>query len=231
MNLVTVIPARGGSKSIPFKNIQALNGEPLLSYSIEYSKKCHLVKDTIVSTDSEKIADVAKKYGASVPFLRPKSISGDETQDFPVIHHALEALEKIYGEKIDAIIWLRPTSPLRPSNLIERAVDILTKNPDCTSVRSVVESSEHAYRQWSLLGDGAITGVINSVLEPYNIPRQKLPDVYFQSGDIELVRRDTIINGSITGNKVFPLILEQEEMLDIDYPDDFRSAEKRINKV
>jgi CMP-N,N'-diacetyllegionaminic acid synthase len=231
MNIITVIPARGGSKSIPFKNIKMLNGMPLMSYSIEYSTRCYLVKDTIVYTDSEKIANIAKEYGANVPFLRPKNIADDETQDFPVIQHALEELEKIQGEKIDAIVLLRPTSPLRPLNLIERAVDILNKNPDCTSVRSVVKSSEHVYRQWNLLDDGTIAGVISSVFEPYNIPRQKLPNVYFQSGDIEVIRRDTIINGSISGNKVFPLILEQEEMLDIDYIDDLKIAENKLNKV
>ena len=227
MNIVTVIPARGGSKSIPLKNIQVLNGKPLVAYSIEYSNSCDSVSHTVVSTDSENIANIANKYNAETPFLRPVDISQDETQDFPVIQHALIALEEIYNEKIDAIVWLRPTSPLRPANLIERAVDILRTYPECTSIRSVVKSTEHPYRQWIINGE-FIEGVIKEVDEPYNLPRQKLPDVYFQSGDIEVVRRETILNGSMSGGKVAPLFLEQEEMLDIDHFEDLRNAELKF---
>ena len=230
MNIVTVIPARKGSKSIPLKNIQLLNDKPLLSYSIVYSTKCPLISHTVVSTDSNRIAKISREFGAEVPFIRPDDIAQDDTQDFPVIRHALEQLEERYMKKIDAIAWLRPTSPLRPEGLIERAVRILEKNPDCTSVRSVVGSSEHPYRQW--LSDGkTIKSVVSDlhVYEPYNIPRQQLPDVYFQSGDLELVRREAIISGSISGNKVMPLIIEQGEMLDIDHYSDLRSAETKIS--
>ena len=230
MNIVSVIPARSGSKSIPFKNIQLLNGKPLLSYSIEYSNQCNLIQETIVSTDSKKIAAIAKKYGASVPFLRPKNIASELTQDFPVIQHALIKLEKIYGRQIDAIVWLRPTSPLRPSNLIEKAIDILEKNPNCSSIRSVVKTSQHPYRQWRILENGLMESIVSDVYEPYNLPRQELPSMYFQSGDIEVVRRDTIIGGSISGNSVFPLVIEQNEMLDIDDFSDLNSAEKKLKK-
>jgi len=232
MNIVTIIPARKGSKSIPLKNIQLLNKKPLVSYSILYSQKCPLISHTVVSTDSHRIAKVAREFNAEIPFLRPDEIAQDETQDFPVIRHALERLENIYMTNIDAIVWLRPTSPLRPKKLIERAVDILKSNPDCTSVRSVVKSSEHPYRQW-LLSDGLIKGVIDRdvAYESYNLPRQKLPDVYFQSGDIEVIRRETILGGSISGDTVMPLIIKQSEMLDIDHFDDLKKAEnKNLNE-
>ena len=229
MNIVTVIPARKGSKSIPLKNIQPLNEKPLVSYSILYSQKCPLISHTVVSTDSNRIAKIAREYNAETPFKRPDKISQDATQDFPVIHHALKQLEKIYSMKIDAIVWLRPTSPLRPKKLIERAIDILNSNPDCTSVRSVIESNEHPYRQW-IMQDGFIKSVIDKEIayESYNLPRQKLPDVYFQSGDIEVVRRETILSGSISGDKVMPLIIKQDEMLDIDHFDDLNKAERKI---
>lgn len=229
MNLVTIIPARGGSKSIPLKNIQLLNGKPMIAYSIEYSKNCTSISHTVVSTDSENIASIAKEFNAEVPFLRPAEISGDEIQDFPVIRHALNELENKYQKQIDAIVWLRPTSPLRPPNLIERAIEILESFPECTSIRSVVKSKEHPYRQWFLQGS-VIEGVIQDrgVNEPFNLPRQKLPDVYFQSGDIEVVRRDTILKGSMSGNKVAPLIMQQDEMLDIDHLDDLRGAEFKL---
>jgi N-acylneuraminate cytidylyltransferase len=229
MKLVTVIPARGGSKSIPLKNIQPLKEIPLIAYSINYSKSCPLISKTIVSTDSNEIAKIAKKYGAEIPFMRPNNISGDEIEDFPVIDHALKFLEKEYGEIIDAVVWLRPTSPLRPAMLIEKAVKLLEKFPECTSIRSVVPSSEHPYRQWKLVNnyiDSAVSGVKTS--EPYNLPRQKLPKMYFQSGDIELVRRSTILKGSITGNKVLPLVISKNEMLDIDNFSDLHGAEVKL---
>jgi len=230
MNIVTVIPARGGSKSIPLKNIQLLNQKPLISYSISYSQQCPLVSHTVVSTDSKRIAEIAKEFGADAPFIRPAEIAQDDTQDFPVIQHALEQLESIYKTRIDAIAWLRPTSPLRPEGLIERALEILQLNPSCSSVRSVVKSAEHPYRQW-LINDGLIESVVKEtgVKEPYNMPRQSLPDVYFQSGDLELVKRDTIVRGSISGDKVMPLIIDRSEMLDIDHFDDLKNAENKVS--
>jgi CMP-N,N'-diacetyllegionaminic acid synthase len=229
LNLITVIPARGASKSIPLKNIQPLNGLPLLAYSISYSLACPLVSHTVVSTDSCDIGDIALKHGAEVPFMRPIDISGDTVPDFPVIEHALIELEKIYQKSIDAIVWLRPTSPLRPSRLIEMAAKILDEEPQCTSVRAVVSSSEHPYRQW--VSDGKfISGYVDEVYEPYNLPRQALPTTYFQSGDIEVVRRQTILDGSISGRWVMPLIINRDEMLDIDHMKDLVMAENRINE-
>jgi CMP-N,N'-diacetyllegionaminic acid synthase len=231
MNIITIIPARGGSKSIPLKNIQLLNNKPLISYSIEYSQKCPLVSHTVVSTDSKRIAKIAKDFNAEIPFLRPCEISQDKTKDFPVINHALKLLEDIYGKQIDVIIWLRPTSPLRPEGLIEKAIAILESNPSCTSIRSVVKSKEHPYRQW-FLTDNFIKSVVGeaSYNEPYNIPRQDLPDSYFQSGDIEVIKRNTILSGSISGDKIIPLIIKQNEMLDIDHFSDLTKAEKKISE-
>jgi CMP-N,N'-diacetyllegionaminic acid synthase len=229
MNLVTVIPARGGSKSIPFKNIKLLNGEPLISYSINYSLKCPLISHTVVSTDSDEICSIAKEFNAQVPFIRPVEISGDDVEDYPVIYHALNNIETIYGLRVDAIVWLRPTSPLRPPNLIERSMKILKSFPECSSIRSVIKSKEHPYRQWAQNGP-FIEGVIQNkdINEPFNLPRQKLPDIYFQSGDIEVIKRETIIKGSISGDKVVPLIINQNEMLDIDHFDDLKIAEKKL---
>ena len=118
-NIYSVIPARGGSKSIPRKNIKLFKGNPLIKYSIDYSKASKLINKTIVSTDDDEIADIAENLGAEVPFMRPSELAGDLIQDYPVIVHALEEMEKIYSETIDMIVLLRPTSPLRPKNLIE----------------------------------------------------------------------------------------------------------------
>tara|TARA_Y100001960_G_C14608061_1_gene794305 strand:+ start:57 stop:758 length:702 start_codon:yes stop_codon:yes gene_type:complete len=231
MHIVTVIPARGGSKSIPKKNIRLLNGKPLLSYSINYSLKSEIVNNTVVSTDSIEIAEISKDYGAEVPFIRPSNLAQDDTPDYPVFKHALDFLEDHYRLRIDIIILLRPTSPLRPEGLIERGIKLIKKFSNCSSIRSVAISNEHPYRQWCQNGD-FIEGYEKGIHEPYNLERQQLPKVYFQTGDIEIIKRKTLINGSISGEKVLPLIINHDEMVDIDYEQDFLDAEKKIsNKI
>tara|TARA_B100001123_G_C15248749_1_gene1001981 strand:- start:233 stop:925 length:693 start_codon:yes stop_codon:yes gene_type:complete len=227
MNIVTVIPARGGSKSIPLKNIKELNGRPLIDYSIKYSLACSLVNQTVVSTDSSQIAEIAISCGALVPFLRPDNLAQDLTPDFPVMLHALKSLEKIFGKQIDLIVLLRPTSPLRPSQLIEKGIQLMKDYPNASSLRTIAKSSEHPFRQWKLK-DGFMTGYESEIDEPYNKPRQELPTVYFQTGDLDIIRRETLLNGSVSGNKILPLVIQHEEMVDIDLMSDWVEAEKRI---
>lgn len=226
MNINTVIPARGGSKTIPKKNIQFLKGKPLIQYSIEYSLRCPLISRTVVSTDAEEIARIAKECGADVPFLRPAEFAQDDTQDFPVFKHALEVLEKIYREQIDCLVLLRPTSPFRPAGLIEKGIDLLNRFPEATSVRSVAVAKEHPFRQWRITGN-FMEGYETGVSEAYNVPRQKLPTLYFQTGDLEIIRRQTILDGSISGARVLPLIISHEDVVDIDSESDWKQAEKR----
>lgn len=224
MRILTVVPARCGSKSLPNKNILLLNGEPLLCHSISYSLKSKVVSATIVSTDSQEIANIAKKCGAAVPFIRPKEFAMDDTRDYPVLRHALDFFEA-QGDIFDIYILLRPTSPLRPSGLIEKAIDILIKNPSATAIRSVAKVEEHPYRSWRQNQDGSISGFVTNEVEPYNIPRQELPILYFQTGDIEAIRRETLIEGSISGSSVYPLVIKHDEMIDIDNESDFNRAE------
>ncbi len=225
--IVAIIPARGGSKSLPKKNIRLLNGKPLISYTINYANNCDLISKAIVSTDSIEIAEIAKVNGAEVPFIRPSYLANDDTRDYPFMRHALEFLED-NGEVFDIYILLRPTSPIRPRKLIERAIDILNKHPDATSVRSVTRIKEHPYRAWKLTNEGSVTGFITHIDEPYNIPRQELPELYFQTGDIEAVRRETILAGSVSGDKVYPLLIAHDEMVDIDEVCDFQKAEEKL---
>jgi len=226
MNIYTIIPARGGSKGIPKKNIKLLKGKPLIAYTIEYSIKSKIISKTVVSTDSLEIANIAKSFRANVPFIRPDYLAEDLTPDFPVIKHALLELENIFKEKIDLLILLRPTSPYRPDGLIEIGVNKMIQNPRASSLRSVAKTKEHPYRQWISNGD-SIVGYEKDILEPYNIPRQQLPEIYFQTGDIEIIRRSTIIDGSISGKNVIPLIINHEDMVDIDTDKDWKDAEKK----
>ncbi len=231
MKVITIIPARANSKSIRNKNIKKFNGFPLIKYSIDYSIKSSLVNRTIVSTESQKIANIALKYGAEVPFLRPKKLALDYVQDYPVIKHALLKIEKLYDEKFDIIILLRPTSPLRPSNLIKKSINLLKKTPQATSVRAVTIANQHPFRQWIQDEEYIYAYQHKKFLgkeENYNLPRQKLPKSYWQTGDIETIRRSTIIKGSISGNKILPLVIRNDQVHDIDSLSDFKKAMSKL---
>lgn len=228
--ILSVIPARGGSKSIPKKNISKLGNNPLISYSIAYSQKCNLVSKTIVSTDNDEIASVAKNFGAEVPFTRPIELSDDISQDYGFMRHALDFFDK-QGIKYDLLLILRPTSPLRPKGLIEKGVDIFINNPGCSSVRSIAPVKEHPYRCWKDGVNGSIESVIKSENEIYNLPRQILPKYYYQTGDLELIHRSTLLSGSVSGANIYPLMISHEEMIDIDTQEDQKKAEEHLSKL
>ena len=227
LKIVTIIPARAGSKSLLKKNIRLLNNKPLLCYSIEYSNKSDIVDKTVVSTDSQEIADIAQDCGALIPCLRPIEYAQDNTRDYPFMRHALDYFES-KGEVYDIYILLRPTSPIRPEGLIEKAVKILKDNNTASSVRSIAKIKEHPYRAWEINNDGSIKGFVKDIDESYNIPRQELPEVYFQTGDIEAIRRETILKGTISGDNIYPLIINHEEMADIDDMSDFKKVEDKL---
>ena len=227
LKVIEVIPARSGSKSLPKKNILPLKGKPLLCYSVDYGLFSPIVSKVIVSTDSEDYAQISRTCGAEVPFIRPIELSQDNTRDYPVMRHAFDYFEA-KGEIYDIYILLRPTSPLRPKGLIEKAVEIIIQNPTASSVRTVTKIKEHPYRAWSINDDGSMQGFVSTVEEPYNIPRQELPEILFQTGDLEAIRRETLFKGSVSGDKVFPLIINYIDMVDIDELSDLANAEKRI---
>lgn len=218
-----MIPARYGSKGIPNKNIKKINKIPLLAYSIKYALRSKIVDKTIVSSDSKKYLKIAKKYGAEVPFLRKKRLSKDNVTDYPVIKDALERCEKIYKKKYNYIALLRPTSPFREKGLIEKSFKLIEKYPKATSVRSVKKTDNHPYRSW-ILKNGFIYGFVKNVHEPYNIPRQKLPSIMFQTGDIEFIKRSTLFKGSISGGKVIPIVVKK--YFDLDNLDDLKKIKR-----
>src|SRR5512134_3581554 len=127
-HILALIPARGGSKGIPRKNIRNFAGSPLIAWSIAAGLQANSVSRVIVSTDDEEIASVAREYGAEAPFMRPSDLAQDRTTDLPVFEHALKWLEDIEGYKPDIVIQLRPTSPLRPKDCVDSAVRTLIEN-------------------------------------------------------------------------------------------------------
>ena len=213
--ILVIIPARSGSKGIKNKNIRLVKKKPLLYYSIRYSKKCKLVDKVIVSKDSIKYANIAKKYKAEVPFLRSKKLSGDKVQDYPVIQNCLKMSEKYYKDIFDYIILLRPTSPFREKQLIEKGLKKIHDTKVSTSIRSVILAKNHPYRHWRINKKGKLKSIIPNIKEPYNIPRQQLPKMFFQTGDIEIIKRKTIMNGSVSGNYVIPLLVKTYQDIDV----------------
>lgn len=215
---VAIIPARGGSKGIPRKNLRELAGHPLLAWSIAAAEAAESVGRVIVSTDDPEIAEVAREYGAETPFLRPAELAADDTRDLPVFQHALAWLGEHEGARPELVVHLRPTSPLRRAPDIDRAVRALAADPLADAVRSVCPPFQNPYKMWRLGADGALQPLLGAELhEPYNAPHQTLPPVYWQTGYIDVVRRRTIVEqSSMTGRRIVPLVIEADSWVDID---------------
>lgn len=227
--VLAVIPARGGSKGIPRKNIRDFAGHPLIAYSIQAAVAAQTVTRVIVSTDDEEIAQVARSYGAEVPFLRPADIAQDATLDFPVFEHVLLWLAEHENFHPEVVVQLRPTSPVRPVNMVDDAVNLLLSHPEADSVRGVVPAGQNPHKMWRI---SAETGCMNPLLtvegiaEPYNSPRQKLPSVYWQTGHIDAIRSSAILEKhSMSGDVILPLQIDPEFTVDIDNPRDWQRSE------
>jgi N-acylneuraminate cytidylyltransferase len=225
--ILALIPARGGSKTIPRKNIQPLAGNPLIAYSIAAGLQAQQVSRVIVSTDDEEIAEISRSYGAEVPFLRPTSLAQDETVDLPVFKHALEWLAENESYLPEIVVQLRPTSPLRPPDCVDRAIEILLDNNNSDSIRGVIPSGQNPYKMWRISPEGNLRPLIeNDFDEPYNMPRQELPQTYWQTGHIDAVRASTILEkGSMSGDIILPLIMDPRYAVDIDTAKDHEHAQ------
>ena len=191
ISILTLIPARSGSKGIPDKNIKLLNGKPLIQYSIDQAKKSKYTEQMriIVSTDSENYASIAKKLGAECSFLRPTEISQDLSTDYQFIEHALNYLKKKENYIPDIILQLRPTQPLRRVEDIDKCLDIfIQKRNNYDSLRSVTKFEKSPYKMYSIEGENLIPlfKEINGIKEPYNECRQHLPDTYIHTGYIDI---------------------------------------------
>lgn len=228
--VLAIIPARGGSKSIPRKNIIDFAGFPLISYSIAAALEAETINRVIVSTDDQEIAATAVEYGAEVPFIRPEELSRDETPDFPVFEHALEWLKLNQDYQPEIIVQLRPTSPLRRVEHVNQAVLRLLERPEADSIRTICVPFQNPYKMWRIGEDGFLLPLIESDLpEPYNLPRQALPEVFWQTGYVDAAWVDTIKEKkSMTGERILPLVIGAEEWIDIDSPDDWRRAERLL---
>lgn len=227
MNVLAIIPARSGSKSVPNKNIRPLNGKPMLTYSIGHAKQSKYINRIILSTDSEYYAEIGREYGAETPFIRPAEYSTDTSLDIDVFYHCLSHLSDTEGYHADIVVQLRPTYPIRQISDIDAMIDILIQNPVYDSVRSIAPAKEIPYKMWHRGNDGTITPVMTDIKECYNMPRQELPMVYYQNACIDVVRGDVILGKkSMTGEQIYGYVMDKN--YDIDTEEEFQIAEEYL---
>lgn len=210
--IISIIPARGGSKGIPKKNIVDFYGHPLVSYSIAASILSSRIQRTIVSTDSEEIAEIAKRYGADVPFLRPKEISGDLSLDIEFVEHTLEYLYSV--EHPEIIIHLRPTTPIRVPETIDFAIDTFIGS-DATALRSVHRFSYFPQKLF-FIKNGRLQGLFpgDERTEYYNLPRQLLEPAYYPNGYVDILRSSVVNTGVLHGDNIIPFVVTKTEDID-----------------
>tara|TARA_A100001011_G_scaffold400523_1_gene515894 strand:+ start:15841 stop:16560 length:720 start_codon:yes stop_codon:yes gene_type:complete len=228
MKVLAIIPARKGSKGLKDKNIQMLNGHPLISYSIVAAVKAKKINKIICSTDSKKIALIARRYGAETPFIRPSKYAKDLSTDLEVFTHCLKWLKKTENYTPDLIVHLRPTSPIRFLKDIDKGLKIILKNKSIDSVRSVSDPFTTPYKMWKKNYNGNLVPLLKlkNNNEPYNTARQLLPKIFAQTGTLDITRAATIFKKkSMTGDNIYPLFIKNKHFVDIDNSINLRAAE------
>ncbi|MDD5689327.1 MAG: acylneuraminate cytidylyltransferase family protein [Caldisericia bacterium] len=229
--IIAIIPARGGSKGIPKKNIIDLGGYPLIAYSIAVAKLSKFILRVIVSTDSEEIAEISKSYGAEVPFLRPKKFATDNARDIGLIKHAIGWLKHNENYYPDYLVFLRPTTPLRDVRMVDKAISEIIKDKEATALRSGHLFESPAYKLFRR--KGAYTKFFGkedfkSGIEYQDFPRQRLPVTYKTNGYVDVLLSKTIATGKLHGKKIRAFITD--ETADIDSLRDLDFAKKILQR-
>jgi CMP-N,N'-diacetyllegionaminic acid synthase len=220
VKVFALVTARSGSKGVPDKNIKNIGGHSLLDWSIKSSLKSQSISQVYLSTDSEKYANIGKECGALVPFLRPKEIASDTANDLDVIKHFLS----IFDEKPDALVHIRPTTPLRDPSILDKAIEMFfSKKDELTSLRSVHEMSESAYKSFEVNNKGFLS-TIGSIEngDKANLPRQAFPKTYAANGYVDILDPNYILReNKLHGDKILafqtPVVTEVDSFEDLEY--------------
>jgi N-acylneuraminate cytidylyltransferase len=236
--VLAVILARGGSKGIPRKNLYMIAGKPLIVWTIESALQSKKITRTIVSTDDEEIAQVARDAGAETPFMRPAELAGDTTPDLPAFQHALNWLKENENYEPDFVVQLWATSPYRPQGEIDKAVALIEADPEADSVRSVTDPSQTPFKMWRTNGN-YLEPILQKEYpneyadgrEPYALPRQVLPKVVVQTGYVTVVRPKVVLGGSMHGKKILPFFHDPETYTEFDSLKDVAHTEEVLRKV
>ncbi len=228
--VLALIPARGGSKGIPRKNVLPILGKPVIAYTIEQALQSRHITRVVVSTDDAEIAAVAVEYGAEVPFIRPRQFAGDLSPDIDAFRHALAALKQQENYHCDYVVHLRPPTVLRSVADIDEAIEMLAVDPQADTLRSVNSARLTPFKMWIPNGqymDPLLTH--QQFGEPQSMPRQLLPQYYWQNGYVDVIRSDVIENGRMCGERVIPFVVDKE-IMELDYIEDVELLEKYIGQ-
>lgn len=223
--MIAIIPARGGSKGLPNKNIKPLKGKPLIAYTIEAALSSKLISRVIVSTDDEIIAKTALDSGAECPFLRPSELASDDSLAVDTYKFTILKLEELYGHNIREITILQPTSPLRTTKDIDNAIQIYYDKKADSVISYCAE--HHPIRWHQYINDD---GTFESIFEPNLANRQSEKLSYYPNGAIYILRKDLIFSERYYTDKSYAYIMERSRSVDIDTIDDFEMAEFLLNK-
>lgn len=222
---LAIIPARGGSKGIPRKNLVQLGGKPLVVHSIEHALQCPRIGRVIVSTEDPEIAAVAVENGAEVPFMRPAELAADQTLDLPVFEHVLRELRAREDYHPELVVHLRPTAPHRRPEWIASAIEALEARPDADSLRSVSLVQQHPFRVFEISGGLLAPVMAHRQEHPYLLRRQDLPPMYYYNCVIDVTRPRTIFElRSMTGQRMLPYVMNADDVIDIDTARDLTLA-------
>lgn len=222
--VLALIPARGGSKGIPGKNIKLLCGHPLIAYTISAARKSRYIDDVVVTTDSEDIAAAALRYGAEVPFLRPAELSGDTSRSIDALVHARDVLTDL-GREYDSIVFMQPTSPLRHSREVDEAIEVFYSHGSL-GLASVVEVTENPLLTRSL-GE---SGVLHPIIPVSStVRRQEMPKFYHVSGAIYINSAAQLSSETSLNDNPIAYIMERDQSIDIDSLEDFMRAEQILS--
>jgi N-acylneuraminate cytidylyltransferase len=231
-NIVALIPARSGSKRVPDKNIRPLAGHPLIAYSISAALQSGIFDTVIVSTDSDRYADIARHYGAEIPFLRPEKIAGDTSPDIEWVEYTLAELGK-KGKDYDCFSILRPTSPFRLPETIRRAWNEFLAQDGVDSLRAVEKCQQHPGKMWIVRGKRMMPLLpMGPAAQPWHSSQYpSLPEVFVQNASLEIARTRVIFeNRTIAGNVLMPFLTQDFEGFDVNSEYDWQLAEDRVQK-
>ncbi len=226
---LAIIPARGGSKRLPRKNVLDLGGKPLIAWSIEAARSCPFVDEVLVTTDDDEIAEVAKLYGANVPFLRPASLASDTATSFDTIRHAIDFYKHELGKEFDFVVLLQPTSPLRASLEVSNAIDLLSQK-DADAIISVCEVDHSPLWMNTLPSDLSMDKFLRD--EVKNVRSQDLPRNYRLNGAIYICRTSRLLTemSFFISDNIFAYIMKKDVSVDIDDLSDFKMAQCLISE-
>ena len=225
-NVIAIIPARSGSKSLIDKNIKLLSGHPLIAYSIAIVKLSQKIDRVIVSTNSQGYADIAKQYGAEVPFMRPDKYSTDAATDKGFLVHAMNWIKENEGRLPEYWVHLRPTTPLRSVEIVDSAINEIMQSQDATSLRSGHKAPESPLK-WFVKDNCYFKGLADG--EDYNLPKEAFKQVYIPDGFVDIVKSSFVMkNKEIHGDKMIGF--ESPVCTEVDSVEEFEYIQYQLDK-